>query len=249
MTLARTSIAFLLGALLLGACGTAPAAAPAAAVPSATRPPAIESSEDQSVKPMAETPPATAVPTTAAVAHDTVMDEKPAMPATAEAVTENMPDMADEDGEGMAMQELPSWQLTALTNARTGETFRLADFTGKTVYVEPFATWFTTCKRQFGNLQTVQPQLGDDVVLVALSVETNIGDKALADYAADTGFDLVYAVMTPDMLKALAAQFGQTIGNPPAAPHFLIRPDGSTTDLFTGVKLPEDILAMIEAAG
>ena len=34
-------------------------------------------------------------------------------------------------------------------DARTGQTFTLADLQGKTVYVEPMATWCTNCRQQF----------------------------------------------------------------------------------------------------
>ena len=35
----------------------------------------------------------------------------------------------------------PDWLTMPLTNARSGETFTLADFAGKTVFVHPMATW------------------------------------------------------------------------------------------------------------
>ncbi len=50
-----------------------------------------------------------------------------------------------------------------------------------------------------------------------------------------------------EMLQALAAQFGQTIANPPATPHFVIRPDGTTGDLVTGIKSTAEILAQVSA--
>ncbi len=34
----------------------------------------------------------------------------------------------------------PSWLSTPLTNAVTGGSFRLSDFAGKTIYVEPMTT-------------------------------------------------------------------------------------------------------------
>ena len=45
---------------------------------------------------------------------------------------------------------LPTWQTLPLTNARTGETFTFADFAGKTVFVEPMATWCTNVTTQVG---------------------------------------------------------------------------------------------------
>lgn len=35
----------------------------------------------------------------------------------------------------------PAWQTALLRDARTGETFTLADFAGRTVYVHPMAKW------------------------------------------------------------------------------------------------------------
>lgn len=40
-----------------------------------------------------------------------------------------------------AASERPVWQSIALTDARTGETFSLADFAGRTVFVHPMAKW------------------------------------------------------------------------------------------------------------
>lgn len=152
--------------------------------------------------------------------------------------------------EEMAMSgDLPSWQTRSLTNARTGETFALADFAGKTVFVEPMATWCTNCRRQLGNVKDAHAQLsGEDVVFVALSVETTIDDATLANYANEAGFDWLFAVLSPEMLQELAAEFGQTIANPPSTPHFVIRPDGSTTDLVTGIEPADQIIAQIQAA-
>ena len=45
--------------------------------------------------------------------------------------------MADDMSAGI----LPAWQTSILSDARTGQSFTLADFTGKTVFVDPMATW------------------------------------------------------------------------------------------------------------
>ncbi|MCC6604265.1 MAG: TlpA family protein disulfide reductase [Anaerolineae bacterium] len=159
-------------------------------------------------------------------------------------------DMAEEMTEDMAMSDAPAWMTVSLTDVRSGETFTLADFAGKTVFVEPMATWCTNCRQQLGNVAAAKAQLGDseDVVFVSLSVETNIGNGDLANYTEETGFDWVFAVATPEMLISLADTFGQTVTNPPSTPHFIIRPDGTTTDLTTGYEGPEELLQSIEAA-
>ena len=191
---------------------------------------------------------ACAAPSTPAAT--TMTDERAPTPAVA------TPEAAADDGD---MAEAPqseqaaavtraAWQQIALIDARSGSSFTLADFAGKTVFVEPFATWCSNCRQQLDNVQAAKAALGEDVVFVALSVEPNIGVDALASYADDAGFDMSFAAMPPELLQALAAQFGQTIANPPATPHFLIRPDGSTTELVTGIESPDAIKAQIEAA-
>ena len=165
-------------------------------------------------------------------------------------MAEGSEEMAAETAEEAPMNpDAPAWQRLALTNARTGESFTLADFAGKTVFVEPMATWCTNCRRQLGNVKAAKAELAaDDVVFVGLSVETALDDATLASYADGAGFDWLWAVVTPEMLQALADEFGQTISNPPATPHFVIRPDGSTTDLVTGIEPAEQIVAQIQAA-
>jgi thiol-disulfide isomerase/thioredoxin len=173
------------------------------------------------------------------------------------ALAEEKPEIEDDGGERPAADsnteqsgvDRPAWQQLALTNARTGETFTLADFEGKTVFVEPMATWCGNCRRQLNNVKEASNELaGDDVVLVALSVETTIDDTTLANYADSAGFDWLFAVITPELLVELADEFGRSIANPPATPHFIIRADGTTTDLVTGIEPAAQILSQIAAA-
>ncbi|MAU01737.1 MAG: hypothetical protein CL608_31750 [Anaerolineaceae bacterium] len=166
-----------------------------------------------------------------------------------EETMDEMEEMAEEMDDDMAMTDAPAWMNIPVTDVRTGETFTLADFAGKTVFVEPMATWCTNCRRQLGNVAEAKAQLGDseDVVFVSLSVETNIGNGDLANYTEETGFDWAFAVATPEMLVSLVETFGQSITNPPSTPHFIIRPDGSTTELTTGFEGPDEILQNLEA--
>lgn len=147
------------------------------------------------------------------------------------------------------MAGLPAWQQLALTDARSGQTFTLADFAGQKVFVEPMATWCSNCRQQLGNVREARAQLGEEVVFIGLSVETALDQASLAQYADGAGFDWTFAVMTPELLQALADQFGRAIANPPATPHFIISADGSFTDLMTGIDSPDQLIAQIQAAG
>jgi cytochrome oxidase Cu insertion factor (SCO1/SenC/PrrC family) len=145
----------------------------------------------------------------------------------------------------------PDWHALPLVDARTGQTFTLADLAGKTVYVEPMATWCTNCRQQMG---TIRDDLlsrldADHTVVLGLSVETDLPREDLAAYVDQQGFSWTFAVMTPELLQALASTFGQTIANPPTVPHFVIGPDGTTSDLSTGFHTADQLLGEITAAG
>ena len=45
-----------------------------------------------------------------------------------------------------------AWAQTELTDAATGQTFRIADLAGKTVIVEPMAIWCVNCLAQQGDV-------------------------------------------------------------------------------------------------
>jgi len=144
----------------------------------------------------------------------------------------------------------PAWQTLPLTDARTGQTFTLADFAGKTVFVEPMATWCSNCRAQLGAVRAAREALNtDQVVFVALSVETDLTAAALAEYAEDNGFDWMFAVLTPELLGELVAAFGRSASNPPATPHFIIRPDGTATGLSTGQESADELVSQLQAEG
>jgi thiol-disulfide isomerase/thioredoxin len=145
----------------------------------------------------------------------------------------------------------PAWQSLPLADARTGATFSLADLRGKTVYVEPMATWCTNCRQQMGVIRDqVLARLDPDrTVLVGLSVETDLPREKLAQYVDAQGFSWKFAVMTPELLRELSGTFGQTITNPPAVPHFVVRPDGTASGLSTGFHTADRLLEELTAAG
>jgi len=148
-----------------------------------------------------------------------------------------------------AQSEPPEWQTLPLVDARTGESFTFADLRGRTVFVEPMATWCSSCRRQMTVVREVAAQLDPDAfVFVGLSVETNLDPAALAAYADAQGFGWTFAVMSPELLAALVDTFGRSVANPPATPHLIVRPDGTTTDLATGQHGAAQLLAALTAA-
>lgn len=166
-------------------------------------------------------------------------------PAAAEA-TDNASVLADVVTAGV---ERPVWQTTPLVNATTGASFTLADFAGKTVYVEPMATWCTNCKAQQGQVRSVQAQLGEDnYVFVSLSVEPNDTTEGLAEYLVRENFPWTFAIAPTEMIASLVEQFGRSVTTPPSTPHFVISPDGAVSQLMTGQHSADELVAILTAA-
>ncbi len=147
-----------------------------------------------------------------------------------------------------ANPDLPAWQTVALTDVRTGSTFTFADFAGQTVFVEPMATWCSNCRSQLRTVSSVREQFGEDVVFIGLSLETNLSDDELRQYTADEGFNWTFAVMSEEILRQLADEFGRSVTNAPSTPHFIIRPDGSFTELDTGMESADELIQQINDA-
>ncbi len=229
-------IVMLIAALLLVACGNG---GETAVEPDTSQAAETMSTEDEMADESMDEP----------MSEDADMTEHEEGMAEMDETAEEMEEMAEEMDDEMSMADAPTWMTIPLTDVRSGETFTLADFAGKTVFVEPMATWCSNCRRQLNNVSQARAQLGDseDVVFVALSVETNIGNGDLANYTEETGFDWTFAIASPEMLVSLVESFGQAITSPPSTPHFIIRPDGSTTELTTGFESPEEILQNLEA--
>jgi thiol-disulfide isomerase/thioredoxin len=144
---------------------------------------------------------------------------------------------------------LPAWMTMPLTNARTGESFTLADFSGKTVLARAMALWCTNCRSgQRAWRDAVLPQVdAANTVFVSFTIETNITAEEMAAYADENSFPWVFAVMTPEFLQALNEQFGSTINVPPVEPQWLIRPDGSVVGLISDHS-SENLVSLINGA-
>ncbi len=150
---------------------------------------------------------------------------------------------AQDNMEAMTMVEGHAWGSAELVNAKTGETFKIGDYAGKTIYIEAFATWCPNCKQQLTAVHEAQMKY-PDAVFIALSVEGDIADEALAKYADDNKFaDIIFAKATPEVLESLVTDFGADITNPPSTPHFFISSGGMACKLITGI---EDANALAE---
>lgn len=143
----------------------------------------------------------------------------------------------------------PAWATLPLVDARTLTTFTLADFAGKTVFVEPMATWCTNCRAQLPKAEAARAQLDPDkFVFVGLSVAENVDSATLASYVASNGWNFAFAVASEAFTQGIVDTFGRTAVTPPSTPHFIIRPDGTVTDISTGTHTTEELIAQLQAA-
>ena len=174
-------------------------------------------------------------------------------PACASAVwLEPLTTAAETDETAAQPADAPAWLTAELTDACSGETFALADFAGKTLYIEPMATWCVNCHAQMTRVKDAAAMLPEEargsVVLVALSSEVDLPRETLAQYAVDNDFPFIFAVVSAEMLRAMVDALGQEVTVPPATPHLIVAPDGTVGPLRTGSTSTEDLLTLFTEA-
>jgi peroxiredoxin len=168
----------------------------------------------------------------------------PSSDTATEQTAKQIPQQAVKQANAYASSE---FTRISFTNARTGETFSLEDFAGKTVVVEPMAIWCGACRGQLRRDAQAMAQLNsEDYVLVALSVDDRTSNQALAAYADRHDFDFVFAIAPLEMLLKLRTMFGRGALNPPATPHFFISPTGQISGLSVGAMKPEDLVTRLQ---
>ena len=162
------------------------------------------------------------------------------------------PEATPQPGAAEIQEKRPVWLTTQLTDACSGEAFTLADFAGKTLFVESMATWCGECYGQLTRVRDAAEQIPEDeradIVLVALSSEVDLPREDLARYAEETGFPMIFAVMPKEMLKAMVDDVGRAVAVPPAMPYLIVAPDGTIGELHTGGSSAEELLALFADA-
>ncbi len=147
-----------------------------------------------------------------------------------------------------AATELAAWQRLEITDV-DDVTFTLADCLGTPVLVEMFATWCSNCRQQLPKTQEAAATLGDQAAVIALSVETDIDPRAVAQYAEDNELpDIRFAVISPELLAAIVEEFGNSAANPPSTPKIVIDATGTAAEMTTGQESADDLVAQLGAA-
>ena len=143
-----------------------------------------------------------------------------------------------------------AWATAELTDVATGERFRIADLAGTTVILETMAIWCTKCFAQQGHVYEALGSLGGDrVAYILLDVDPNETADALRQYRRRNGFTGIYAVANREVARALAAEFGDQVLNPPSTPMIVIGTDGRVTLTGFGEKSVDEIVALAREHG
>ena len=210
----------LAAAMALAACGASatPTPAPATSEPGgATGAPAM-------------TPSASAIPSGAPGSGD---------PAPTSAATEAP--ATTENPAAAALAGKP-WATATLTDVSTGETFTIADLAGKPVFIEAMAIWCTNCRQQQGRFTEAFGQMLPGIAeYVVLTIDPSETAEDLARYKDRSGFTGRYVVAGAELSKALQAEFGANVLNPPSVPVVFVSPAGEL-EFSTGAESVERIL-------
>ena len=142
------------------------------------------------------------------------------------------------------------WAAASLVDVSTGQTFRIADHAGRVIILETMAIWCTNCRAQQRDVKTALGELpAESVSYIVLDVDPNEDGPSLAAYREQQGFEGRYAIAGTAIARALAAEFGDQVLNPPSTPVLFIGTDGRVTLTEFGHKSPDEIVALARAHG
>ena len=112
------------------------------------------------------------------------------------------------------------------------------------------AIWCSNCRAQQRDVVSALHDLDPDkVVYIVLDVDPNEDASSLAKYRELNGFDGRYAVAEAPVARAMAAEFGDQVLNPPSTPVVFIGMDGRVTLTEFGHKSPDELIALATAHG
>jgi thiol-disulfide isomerase/thioredoxin len=149
---------------------------------------------------------------------------------------------------GVVMDQ--AWATDELVDVSTGETFRIADHAGTVIIIETMAIWCPNCRRQQGDVKAALQSLPPGAVTyIVLDVDPSEDRSSLAAYREQNGFPGRYAVAGTAVARALAAEFGDQILNPPSTPIVVVGSDGRVTLTEFGHKSPDELVALAKAHG
>jgi len=138
-----------------------------------------------------------------------------------------------------------AWRTTALTDVRTGEAVTIDALRGKLVAIEPMAIWCSNCRiQQTEAVAATAATASEDLVYIGLDVDPNEQAADLAAYSEQQGFDWPFAVVSTEVARSLAAEFGDQVLSPPSTPLILVGPDGTVIERHFGIRGADELEAL-----
>jgi hypothetical protein len=98
-------------------------------------------------------------------------------------------------------------------------------------------------------MTALQELPADAVAFIVLDIDPNEDAASLAAYRERNGFEGRYAIAGTAVARALAAEFGDQILNPPSTPIVLIGRDGRVTLTEFGHKSTRELVEMARLHG
>jgi len=104
-----------------------------------------------------------------------------------------------------AMSALPETLLSRELKAIDNKSFRLADFDGKVMVVNIWATWCGPCRREVPDYEKVRKEFaGQEVEFIALTTEDPVADRKLVEkFVRDFNFGFRIAFADPATARTL----------------------------------------------
>lgn len=140
------------------------------------------------------------------------------------------------------------WIDFELKDIKTGENFKISDFSDKPVLVESFAVWCPTCTQQQRKTKAFHEEVGDSVISISLDTDPNEDESRVLQHISSNGFDWHYAIAPVEMTKSLIDQFGVGIVNAPAVPMLLIC-GNEVVKLDSGIKSVSELKETVNNCG
>lgn len=108
-----------------------------------------------------------------------------------------------------------------------GREFSLSDFKGKYVILDFFAIWCTPCKIELAHLKDLKHQLGEEIVIISIDIDTEETEQQVKDYKQANGMDWIVARDTEYLSMPYRISALPTL--------VLIDPSGNIVNTYVGV--------------
>ncbi|MGQ0601738.1 MAG: peroxiredoxin family protein [Anaerolineales bacterium] len=137
-----------------------------------------------------------------------------------------------------------AWLDMALTDARTGVTFKLSDYGEQIVILEMMDPLCYLCRDQLKEVAAALEVVGDKAVAVSLDIGGK-GETALVRWSDENGATWPVALMPTDFGQALVAEFGPQIVTPSGTPIIIIDHSGTPHATEPGIKQSATLVDLV----